>query len=90
MHFSPNLVTYVNTFLLQTLLAMAYSTIGTISLLVVFSILASIAALLLPIEIRGRAMKVNNHYSTLFISLCYCSLTGFWWMTAQRNIQYMN
>ena len=60
-------------FLLQTLLA--YSTIGTISLFVVFSVLASVAALLLPIETRGRALKVNNHYQTIYPAVCYCSLT---------------
>ena len=61
-------------FLLQTLLA--YSTIGTISLFVVFSVLASVAALLLPIETRGRAMKVNNHYQTVYPAVCYYSLTN--------------
>jgi len=47
------------TFLLQTLLV--YSTVGTINLFVCFSVLASVAALLLPIETRGGAMKVCHY-----------------------------
>ena len=43
---------------LQTLLS--YNTIVTISLFIIITVMASLAALLLPIETRGRAMKVNS------------------------------
>ncbi|XP_065892909.1 putative transporter svop-1 [Dysidea avara] len=42
-------------FISQTLLA--YNSIATISLFIVFSLLSSLASLLLPIETRGRPMK---------------------------------
>ncbi|XP_065892905.1 synaptic vesicle 2-related protein-like isoform X2 [Dysidea avara] len=42
-------------YIAQTLLA--YSSIATISLFIVFSLLSSVASLLLPIETRGRPMK---------------------------------
>jgi len=47
----------MNFILLQTLVA--YNIIATISLFAVITVLASLIALLLPIETKGRAMKVT-------------------------------
>ena len=64
---------------LQTLLS--YTTTGTFVVFIVFSAISLIAALLLPIETRGRAMKVNVKlhakplYSYTFYLLYLCNRT---------------
>ena len=63
---------------IQTLLA--YTTIGTISLFIAFSVLAAVAALLLPIETRGRAMKVNSYCQYSNVCILSFSSLGLWWM----------
>ena len=88
---------------LQTLAS--YNIIVTIILFIIITVMASLAALLLPIETRGRAMKVNSivllatcTVKCVLLLLHFCNmlfekflaLVASWLYTPQVNVIFLS